>query len=66
MAVMAPIRQQELSTTLSHDDLLNLIGEEAGMLGLSAQEAVARVKAGTQSHGYIWDDISLLTSLLSE
>ena len=67
MAVFAPApRLDEGSVTLGREELMHLINEEARILGLSGEEAIAQVKRGIAVHGYIWDDISLLVSLLSE
>jgi len=67
MAVMSIARPvEEPSTTLNREEVLSLIDDEARMLGLSRDEAIARVKGGSAAHGYVWDDISLLVSLLAE
>ena len=67
MAIMTPPPLlDDSSVTLGREDLFRLIGEEARMVGLSAEEAIAQVKRGAAVHGYVWDDISLLVSLLSE
>jgi hypothetical protein len=68
MTVMAATRPliDGLSETLGREDLLRLIGEEARLIGLSGEEAIAQVRRGAPVRGYIWDDISLLVSLLSE
>lgn len=68
MAVMTPIRPltNEPAATLGREELLSLIGEEARLVGLSAEEAIAQVRRGAPVHGYIWDDISLLVSLIAE
>lgn len=68
MAVMPIVRPriEEDSVTLSREEVLSLIEGEAKMLGLTRDDAIARVKGGPTAHGYIWDDISLLVSLLSD
>ena len=52
--------------SLDRAQILDVIAAQARLVGLSAREAIDRVKQGTPVHGYIWDDIALLVSLISE
>lgn len=56
----------DLAVSLDRDGIVRLIQKEAQLLGLSADEAILQVQRGTPGRGYIWDDLSLLISLLSE
>jgi hypothetical protein len=56
----------DLAVSLDRDGIVRLIEKEAQVLGLSADNAISQVKHGIQGQGYLWDDLSLLVSLLSE
>jgi hypothetical protein len=66
MATMARPRLEAATSSLDRAELLSLIEEEARLLGLSAETAIAQVKHGKPERGYIWDDLSLLVTLLTE
>jgi len=52
--------------SVDRDYVLRLIEAEAALCGMSASEAIAKVKTGQAGPGYVWDDISLLVSLISD
>jgi hypothetical protein len=53
------------SVSLDRDQLCQLIDHEARLVGLSgAHEAVERVRQGDIGQGLMWDDLTLLVSLL--
>jgi len=52
------------SVSMDRDEILALIETEARLIGLSLSEAIERTRKGHTGSGYIWDDISLLVSLL--
>lgn len=55
------------SVSLDRQEVLDMIDQEARLLGMSGHDAIDRVKSGKPGSGsYVWDDISLLVSLLSE
>jgi hypothetical protein len=55
------------TVSLSDGELRTLIDQEAKLAGLSgAQEAIESVRRGHVGKGLIWDDLSLLVSLLIE
>ncbi len=67
MTVMSLIRSEVTETgSLAREEVLSLIGEEARLVGLTAEQAMAKLASGVPVRGYIWEDISLLASLLSE
>jgi len=67
MTVMSLIRPEVTETgSLAREEVLSLIGEEARLVGLTAEQAMAKLASGVPVRGYIWEDISLLASLLSE
>ena len=68
MATMASTRPipDAAASTIETDAVLQVIESQARLLNLSAREAIDRVKRQEPVHGYIWDDIALLVSLLQE
>lgn len=53
------------SVSLDERELRMLIDHEAKLVGLSGvQEAIDRVKRGDIGNSLLWDDLSLLVSLL--
>jgi hypothetical protein len=66
MATMARPQLEATSTSLDKAEVFSLIEEEARLIGLSAANAIEKVKSGAPVRGYIWDDLSLLVSLLAE
>ncbi len=62
-----PELNEGVSVSLDPQGLMDIIDQEARLVGMSGREAIDRVRTcGAQVHGYIWDDISLLVSLLPE
>ena len=67
-AYAKPLDQKQLDgavVSLSDLEIRSLIDHEAKMAGLSgAEEAIARVQEGKAGRGFLWDNLSLLISLL--
>ena len=65
---LKPLDQKQLDgavVSLTDLEIRSLIDHEAKMVGLSGvDEAVACVQQGKMGRGFIWDNLSLLTSLL--
>jgi len=51
-------------TFMSDSQLRAMIEREAGALGLTAEEAISRVKKGDVGANYLWQDLASLISLL--
>jgi hypothetical protein len=49
---------------MSESQLRAMIEREAGALGLTAEEAISRVKKGDVGANYLWQDLASLISLL--
>lgn len=64
MALPDRLRQAVEQGDLTEDQLRELIALEADALGLSAEEAIARAKAGKLPRTYLGDDLALLIELL--
>ncbi len=68
VAYPKPLDQKQLDgavVSLSDSEIRSLIDHEAKMAGLSGvEEAIARVRQGKVGRGFIWDNLSLLISLL--
>ena len=65
--ITRPELNEGVSVSLDPQGLMDIIDQEARLVGMSGREAIDRVKTGgAPVHGYIWDDISLLVSLLPE
>ncbi len=50
--------------SVDRSGLLRLIDQEARLLGLTGEEALARIDQGDAGKNYVWTDISLLADLL--
>lgn len=50
--------------TMNDDELRALIEREANALGLSGEDAIARVKSGDVGQNYLWRDLQSLVHLL--
>jgi hypothetical protein len=55
----------ELVKDMSEQEILELIGREANLLGLSGDEAIDRVRKGQTGANYMWRDIESLVYLLA-
>ncbi len=51
---------------MSDSQLRDIIQKEAHALGLSLEEAIARVRKGEIGQNYLWTDLAALVRLLDE
>jgi hypothetical protein len=66
MATCVKLRDHIRRTEMSDKQLQTMIEKEANALGLTAEDAITRVKKGEIGENFLWRDLDSLVHLLYE
>jgi hypothetical protein len=66
MAACVEVLERTGHTEMSYSQLRSLIEKEANALGLTAEDAISRVKNDETGTNYLWQDLTSLVHLLYE